>query len=244
MAELFRGNGWIISITEGNFNRGILLSHPKAPQTIVLMVKLVVQDHPLTYTEAREELKDFENRLSPQYQCSQFAIIAPSGIDAKAEKLEEFNLLLQDGEYIKELEKHYSTSKIKEPRIQLFAHNKQTYKKVCRLLNNRVKSIAVVQATGTGKSFLIAKLLQDFSGEKRLVMAPSVYIIDQLKEHIRWEAGSIEFMTYARSMNLSQSEVQAMGLKMIVLDEYHRCGAEEWGRGVQNILNAYPGAVR
>lgn len=244
LAELFRGNGWIASLSDETADKAVLLSHPKAPQTIVLMVKLVVQQHSLTYTQARQELKDFENRLAPHYKCSQFAIIAPNGIDAKAEKLEVFNLLLQDGKYMQELEKHYNPLKAKEPRIQLFAHNKQTYKKVCRLLNKGIKSIAVVQATGTGKSFLIAKLLQDFSGHRRLVMAPSIYVIEQLKEHIRWDAESIEFMTYARSMNLSQSEIQALDAKMIVLDEYHRCGAEEWGRGVQNILNAHPGAVK
>ena len=244
LSELFRGNGWIVSPTDGGTDRAILLSHPKSPQTAVLMVKLVLQSHPLTYTEALRELKHFENHLAPHYKCSQFAIIAPGGIERKAEKLERFNLLLQDEGYLQELEKHYSPSKIKEPRVQLFAHNKQTYKKVSRLLNNGVLSVAVVQATGTGKSFLIAKLLQDFSEEKRLVMAPSIYIIDQLKEHIRWEAGSIEFMTYARSMNLSQSEINALAPKLIVLDEYHRCGAEEWGRGVQNILNAFPGAVK
>ncbi|MEP7170031.1 MAG: Helicase associated domain protein, partial [Bacteroidota bacterium] len=138
---------------------------------------------------------------------------------------------------------HYSTDKIEEPRIQLFAHNKQTYKKVRKLMATAY-SIAVVQATGTGKSFLISKLLQDFTGTKRLVMAPSFYVIEQIKEHIRWEADKIEFMTYARSMYLSQSEIAAMRPEMIVLDEYHRCGAEEWGQGVENIMNAYPNAFK
>ncbi|MDQ3843055.1 MAG: Helicase associated domain protein [Bacteroidota bacterium] len=242
LSELFRANGWIVSFTDSGVNGALLLSSPKNPQTISLIVEFIVQSHALTYGEAREALMNFENNLSPQYKCSQFAIIALNGIEQKAEKLEQFNLLLQDWSYIQDLIKHYSTGKIKEPRIQLFAHNKQTYKKVCKMMASGVKSIAVVQATGTGKSFLIAKLLQDFSGEKRLVMAPSIYVIEQVKEHIRWDAGKIEFMTYARSMNLSQSEVLALNPKMIVLDEFHRCGAEEWGRGVQNILNAYPNA--
>jgi superfamily II DNA or RNA helicase len=244
LAELYRGNGWIVSFSDPGVNTALLLSDPKNPQTILLIVKFIVQQHLLTYGEARDELMDFENNLSLQYKCSQFAIIALNGIEQKAEKLERFNLLLQDRSYVQDLMKHYSTARIKEPRIQLFAHNKQTYKKVGRMMTSGVKSIAVVQATGTGKSFLIAKLLQDFSGEKRLVMAPSVYVIEQVKEHIRWDAGRIEFMTYARSMNLSQSEIASLNPKMIVLDEFHRCGAEEWGRGVQNILNACPDAFK
>jgi superfamily II DNA or RNA helicase len=242
LAELFRGNGWTVSFTEGN-EQAILLSDPNSPQTILLLVKFIIQQHELTHQQAREELLDFENNLSLKYGCSQFAIIVLNGISAKAEILEQFNLLLHDWSYVEELIKAYRTSRVKEPRITLFAHNKQTYKKVCTLMR-RTKTIAIVQATGTGKSFLIAKLLQDFTGQRRLVMAPSTYIIEQVKEHIRWDAGNIEFMTYARSMNLSESEVKALQPAAIVLDEFHRCGAEEWGRGVQNILHAYPDAFK
>ena len=158
-------------------------------------------------------------------------------------------MLLEDWTYIEELIHHYSKDNKREPRIQLFAHNKRTYKKVCRMMNQN-KGIAVVQATGTGKSYLIARLLQDFEGKRRLVMAPSYYIIEQIKEHIRWETdlpgevSKIEFMTYARSMNLTAAEINALKPEMIVLDEFHRCGAEEWGRGVQNILSSYPKAFR
>lgn len=241
IVELFHGNGWIVVVTRHTGSDTLLLSDPKNAQAIVLMVKLALHDGELTYHEAREELLDFENNLSPKYGCSQFAIIAMNGVSHKAERLERFNLLLQDWSYIDELIANYSTAKIREPRIQLFAHNKQTYKKVRGMMAS-CKSIAVVQATGTGKSFLIAKLLQDFSGQRRLVMAPSLYVIEQVKEHIRWDAGSIEFMTYARSMNLSRDDIAALKPGMIVLDEFHRCGAEEWGRGVNNILQAYKGA--
>lgn len=243
LSELFHGNGWIVSFTNAQPDKTLLLSGPKTPHTILLMVKFIIQPHALTYTEAHEALTDFENNLAPQYKCTQFAIIAVNGIAKNTEKLEQFNLLLQEWSYVEDLIKHYNPGKIKEPRIELFAHNKRTYKKVRRMMSS-TKSIAVVQATGTGKSFLIAKLLQDFAGEKRLVMAPSVYIIEQVKEHIRWDADRIEFMTYARSMNLSQSEIASLNMKMIVLDEFHRCGAEEWGRGVQNILNAFPDAFK
>ncbi len=243
LSELYKGNGWAVSFTNDANSNALLLSYPKSPASILLIVKLIIRKQELTYEEARQALLDFEDNLSAKYGCSQFAIIAVNGISPKAEKLEQFNLLLHDWSYIEGLIKNFSDSAMQEPRIELFAHNKQTYKKVCSMMQS-VRSIAVVQATGTGKSFLIAKLLQDFTGEKRLVMAPSLYVIQQVKEHIRQEEGKVEYMTYARSMNLSQSEIASIDLKMIVLDEFHRCGAEEWGRGVQNILNAYPGAFK
>ncbi|MFI5219590.1 MAG: Helicase associated domain protein [Bacteroidia bacterium] len=242
IAELFRGNGWTVSIY-GDKRKALLLSDPANPEIILLIVRLIINEKELKYSEAREELILFENLLTPVHGCSQFCLIALNGYESKAEKLENFNLLLQDWSYADELIAHYSKEKIKEPRIQLFAHNKQTYKKVRKMMQQH-KSVAVVQATGTGKSYLISKLLQDFTGEKRLVMAPSLYVIEQVKKHIQWDKDKIEFMTYAKCMNLSQSEIAVLKPKVIVLDEYHRCGAEEWGRGVENVLNAYPDAFK
>jgi superfamily II DNA or RNA helicase len=242
IAELFRGNGWIVSIY-GDNKKALLLSDPAHPEIILLIVRLIINEKELTYSEAREELILFENLLSPFHGCSQFCLIALNGYESKAEKLENFNMLLQDWSYAEELAAHYSKGKIKEPRIQLFAHNKQTYKKVRKMMQQH-KSVAVVQATGTGKSYLISKLLQDFTGEKRLVMAPSWYVIEQIKEHIQWDKDKIDFMTYAKCMNLSPGEIENLQPGVIVLDEYHRCGAEEWGRGVENVLNAYPGAFK
>ena len=205
LLELFRGYGWNVSLTYRGAGGALLLSYPKSLRSVALIVKFNTGASPLTYEEAHKELADFENNLSPQYKCYQFAIVSLNGIAPAAESLEKFNLLLQDWSYVDDLIKNYRTVTIKEPPIQLFAHNKQTYKKV-RSLMKSTRAIAVVQATGTGKSFLIARLLQDFAGEKRLVMAPSIYVIDQVKEHIGDEA-SVEYMTYARSMNLSQSEI-------------------------------------
>ncbi len=247
IAELFKGNGWTVAFHEGGRQRAILLSEPRQPDTVLLIVKCMVCAKELSYEQVKQELMDFENNIGPSYGCSQFCLIAPNGYEAKTEKLQDFNLLLQEWDSVEELIHHYSKDNIREPRIQLFAHNKQTYYKVRKMMD-RATGVAVVQATGTGKSYLIARLLQDFTGEKRLVMAPSYYIIDQIREHIRWETGmqadSIEYMTYARSMNLTAAEINRLTPKMIVLDEFHRCGAEEWGRGVQNILNAYPQAFK
>src|ERR1041384_6937312 len=201
LAELFRGNGWTVAIY-GEKKKALLLSDPAKPDVILLIVRFLLNEKELTHDEAREELIFFENLLSPMHGCCQFCLITLNGYEQKAERLENYNMLLQDWSYVEELISHYSKDKIKEPRIQLFAHNKQTYKKVQKMMQQH-KSVAVVQATGTGKSYLIAKVLQDFSGQKRLVLAPSHYILEQLKEHIAWEKESILFMTYTRVMTLT-----------------------------------------
>lgn len=47
-------------------------------------------------------------------------------------------------------------------------------------------------------------------------------------------------MTYARLMMLTQVELDALQPDYIILDEFHRCGAEMWGDGVQRLLEIYP----
>src|ERR1051325_6969901 len=147
VGALFEGNGWTVAYHKRTQQSDtILLSYPKVPDNIVLMVRLDASAQEISYEQVREHLLYFENELAPQYQCRQFCLIAFNGYNSKAEHLEDFNLLLQKWSYIEELHLNYSRDKVQEPRIQLFAHNKQTYKKVQRMME-QTNAIAVVQAT-------------------------------------------------------------------------------------------------
>ena len=66
--------------------------------------------------------------------------------------------------------------------LRLHKHNKETYERLTQLFvcNDRV---AVVQPTGTGKSFIILKLISDNVDKKFLVLSPSVYIVKQIQTH-------------------------------------------------------------
>lgn len=124
--------------------------------------------------------------------------------------------------------------------IELYPHNQETYNKIIEhwKINNKV---AAVQATGTGKSFLILKCIEDFVGQKKIILAPSHYIFNQLITHNNdIEPENTEFITYAKISMMDEEEIKELNPKLIVLDEFHRCGAKEWGRGVQMLLNIYP----
>lgn len=238
LLNLYKGNGWIVSEINRGFDKYLGLSHRKSPGNLILLIKPVQSLTALSFSEVKHELTKLE-KLGKECKCSQYSIICPKGFDEEAEKLTRFNLLLEDSAAIKKLSKSFNLSKVKVPYIQLFSHNKQTYKTIVDKFKS-VKKVAVIQATGTGKSYLIAKILSDFSGKNRLVLAPSHYIIDQLKSVIQWEAESIQFMTYTKLMYLTQTEIQSLKPDLVVLDEFHRCGAEEWGKGIHFMLNAFP----
>ena len=44
-------------------------------------------------------------------------------------------------------------------------------------------------------------------------------------------------MTYQRLCFLSSEEKRALAPDYIILDEFHRCGADEWGTVVQKMIS-------
>lgn len=240
LAELYRGNGWLTNIKGGKHDLGadILLYHPKAPSKAAMVIQAKNHLKPLTFDQTKIELIKFEQKAARQYGCQQFQLVAVNGFVAEASKLGEFNMILSGWSHITDLIEHYSPDMKTEPEIELYAHNISTYENVKRLWQEG-NYVAVIQATGTGKSMLIAKVMSDFLGQKTIVLAPSHYILDQQKGKVPWATQSTTFMTYAKVSNLTQQQIKNLDVELIVLDEFHRCGAEIWGVGVQRVLNAY-----
>ncbi|MBR3175784.1 MAG: helicase, partial [Oscillospiraceae bacterium] len=128
--------------------------------------------------------------------------------------------------------------------IQLFPHNQAAYDAAAAMLAETGKA-CVIHPTGTGKSFIGFKYCEDHPDRSVLWLSPSEYIFKTQLENLSasadgWLPGNISFMTYARLMQLSSDELAALRPDAIVFDEFHRCGAEQWGKGVQRLLCAWP----
>lgn len=127
--------------------------------------------------------------------------------------------------------------------IALFQHNQDAYTAALQMLQATGKA-AVIHPTGTGKSFIAFKLCEEHPEKTICWLSPSAYIFKTQLENLRKSGGgdleNIRFFTYARLMNMSLNEIAAIQPDYIILDEFHRCGAEVWGQGVQNLLTAFP----
>lgn len=123
--------------------------------------------------------------------------------------------------------------------IELLPHNEKTYHRILEIWMNNNK-VGVVQPTGTGKSFLILKCMELFKGKQKLVLAPSHYILEQLKKHNGGDIENCEFMTYTALMLKTEDELNNLNPSVIVLDEFHRCGGREWQTGIQKLLELNP----
>lgn len=124
--------------------------------------------------------------------------------------------------------------------IELYPHNQKTYENIMKMWVTRNK-VAVVQPTGSGKSFLILKCAETFNNNKKIILAPSNYILEQLDKHSN-NIKNIRYITYAKLQYMTEEEINALNIELLILDEFHRCGAEEWGNGVQRLLDSNPAA--
>lgn len=127
--------------------------------------------------------------------------------------------------------------------IQLFEHNEKAYMKALAMLNEKGKA-AVIHPTGTGKSFIGFKLCAENEDKTICWLSPSEYIYNTQLSNLKevsdgYEPSNIKFYTYAKLSYMSLSDIEEINPDYIILDEFHRCGAEVWGLGVYRLLSVY-----
>ena len=118
-------------------------------------------------------------------------------------------------------------------KLTLYPHNLEAYRAVTEAFRHGDRA-AVVHATGTGKSYVIEAVARDYASA--VVVAPNNYVLQEL----RLRGVRAEFLTYPTVMAMKEYPEDRYGL--IVLDEFHRAGAEWWGLGVAALLAANPRA--
>ena len=131
--------------------------------------------------------------------------------------------------------------------ISLKPHNIETYQKVIDKMNESNR-VAVIHPTGTGKMFIALKLLEENKGKKAIYLAPSNAILHDVKKNIFSEGMTmVDFplltrITYQKLANMSDEEIEKLDADIIILDEFHHCGAPEWGKGVEKLIQRNEGA--
>ena len=127
--------------------------------------------------------------------------------------------------------------------IELFEHNRIAYESAVSMLAETGKA-AVVHPTGTGKSFIGFKLCEDNPNKKVLWLAPSEYIFKTLLENLKATGAeipqNITFATYSKFSLYTDEDIRKIKTDFLVLDEFHRCGAEIWGKNITKFLILFP----
>ncbi len=131
--------------------------------------------------------------------------------------------------------------------LNLYEHNEEISSKVFDAFNKNEKRVAIVQATGTGKSYVALNLLLKYKDKKALYIVPSNAIIEHLKEiisknnlSIEKDFPNLEFRTYQSLINLSKEELSKLNVDLLVTDELHHLGAPVWGKRINDIVETHP----
>lgn len=148
--------------------------------------------------------------------------------------------------------------------VELYAHNKETYDEFMNsLLTTDI--LAVVQATGTGKSFIFMKYIQEvilnnsayspiklsnneMPATKRIVVVvPNDSLRVGYSEYPEWD-DRVEVITYQKLSAMYEQSTSIGGYRskfsnffstvgVLIFDEMHRTGAEKWGEACKAASN-------
>lgn len=115
--------------------------------------------------------------------------------------------------------------------MELYGHNLPTYRELCGKLMESNKC-ALIQATGTGKSFILMMLIGSvFKGLRVVYAVPNIAIAQSIQLYDEWQFDNVEFVTYTGLKNLSGH------VDLLVLDELHRAGARLWNTYVRSAMS-------
>lgn len=115
--------------------------------------------------------------------------------------------------------------------INLMKHNKDTYKNLCKTLSENNKC-ALVQATGTGKSYIASKYIEQH-GNSALIIVPSNAIADAWSNLLCNIEKKIDIITY---QYFCKNPTKYIDYDIIIADEMHHLGSEVWGK---NFIDTY-----
>ena len=127
--------------------------------------------------------------------------------------------------------------------------NNKIVEEVLNNMNNGYKKQAIVQATGTGKSYIVKNVIDRMNQSnlkyKVLYLSPSGDINEQFEDHVSpdWD---IKILTYSM-LNVHHKEKllkEAVGTDydLIVVDECHRALAIEWNKAYNKLVSLNPQA--
>ena len=98
--------------------------------------------------------------------------------------------------------------------LQLFEHNEKAYRAAVQMMEECGKA-AIVHPTGTGKSYIAFKLIEEHPADTIFWLSPSEYIFKTQIENLKRQApdislANVHFYTYAKLMCCATEELEAI----------------------------------
>ena len=123
-------------------------------------------------------------------------------------------------------------------------HNLEAYQEINGLLGSGIKKIAIPRATGSGKTYIMGALAEQFNDDKKLVLEPTRPLLNSIKEKFdEFDIANTDFITYQKLIRMSDEDIAAMDYKLIFLDEFHHGTAPVWGMKIDYLMKTHTDSI-
>ena len=124
--------------------------------------------------------------------------------------------------------------------IVIYPHNKMAYQKVCEAFKTSNRT-CVVHPTGTGKMYIALQLIDANVNKNILYLTSYGPILTALETEMKKCGVAADNLVTGLYAGLEEASVERQ-FDYIILDEFHRAGAEVWGQWISKLLNNNPQA--
>ena len=128
--------------------------------------------------------------------------------------------------------------------VDLLKHNQEAFQEINKMIESGIKKIAIPRATGSGKTYLVGALAEQYNNERKLVLEPTRPLLDSIKEKFdEFGIANTDFFTYQKLIRMSDEDIAAMDYKVIFLDECHHGTAPVWGLKIDFLMKTHSDSI-
>ena len=129
-------------------------------------------------------------------------------------------------------------------KVKLYKYQEEAFNNTMEIYK-RSNRACVIMATGTGKSYVMMRLLEEFDKEegRAYILTPNNPTKEQTVEKmIEYGLNNAEFGLYQTINAMTDEEIARIDCDLIIADELHRTGATQWGKKFEHLINTHPNA--
>lgn len=123
-------------------------------------------------------------------------------------------------------------------------HNLEAFQEINDMLESGTKKIAAPRATGSGKTYLMGALAEQYNDDKKLVLEPTRPLLDSIKKKFdEFGIANTDFITYQKLIRMSDEDIAGLDYKLIFLDEFHHGTAPVWGLKIDCLMKTHSESI-
>ena len=128
--------------------------------------------------------------------------------------------------------------------VDLLKHNQEAFQEINKMIDSRIKKIVAPRATGSGKTYLMGALAEQYNDERKLVLEPTRPLLNSIEEKFdEFGITNTDFITYQKLIWMNDEDIADMDYKLIFLDECHHGTAPIWGQKIDYLMKTHSDSI-